>query len=172
MSIRSVCSCKVQGAVDVGQEIGESGPLEGRANRVCPELEVEDSGGADVGGELVDRTIHGHTHAPSGTACRSPQVAGFGNTVILLIAGLQGFKAEVDFQPVLRNRLTITGSTLRPRPVEFKAKIAEKLKQNVWPLLESGNGLPMGVQLVGQRGDDGRLLRTARWLVRHLGQGE
>lgn len=36
------------------------------------------------------------------------------------------------------------------------------------PLLASGNGLPMGVQLVGRRGDDARLLRTARWLVQHL----
>ncbi len=40
------------------------------------------------------------------------------------------------------------------------------------PLLEASNGLPMGVQLVGRRGDDARLLRTARWLTRHLAQGE
>jgi Asp-tRNA(Asn)/Glu-tRNA(Gln) amidotransferase A subunit family amidase len=33
------------------------------------------------------------------------------------------------------------------------------------PLLESDTGLPMGVQLVGRRGDDARLLRTARWLT-------
>jgi len=36
------------------------------------------------------------------------------------------------------------------------------------PLLTGANGLPIGVQLVGRRGDDARLLRTARWLVRHL----
>lgn len=36
------------------------------------------------------------------------------------------------------------------------------------PLLQAANGLPMGVQLVGRRGDDARLLRTANWLVRHL----
>ena len=40
------------------------------------------------------------------------------------------------------------------------------------PLLEAGNGLPMGVQLVGRRGDDGRLLRTARWLSLHLARSE
>ena len=33
------------------------------------------------------------------------------------------------------------------------------------PLLQSGNGLPVGVQLVGRAGDDARLLRTARWLI-------
>jgi NADPH2:quinone reductase len=62
---------------------------------------------------------------------------------IVLIAGLQGFKAEVNFQTVLRNRLTITGSTLRPRSVTFKAKIAADLKENVWPLLESGEIKPV-----------------------------
>ncbi|MEM7226296.1 MAG: amidase [Pseudomonadota bacterium] len=38
------------------------------------------------------------------------------------------------------------------------------------PLLRSESGLPIGVQLVGRRGDDGRLLRTARWLARHLAE--
>ena len=37
------------------------------------------------------------------------------------------------------------------------------------PLLTGSNGLPIGVQLVGPRNDDGRLLRTARWLAAHLG---
>ncbi len=40
------------------------------------------------------------------------------------------------------------------------------------PLLQAANGLPMGVQLVGRRGDDARLLRTARWLIRHLSQAD
>lgn len=39
------------------------------------------------------------------------------------------------------------------------------------PVLESANGLPMGVQLVARRGDDGRLLRTARWLMERIGEG-
>ncbi len=57
---------------------------------------------------------------------------------IVIIAGLGGFKAEVDFMSVMRKRLTITGSTLRPRPVAFKADIARKLQQNAWPLFEKG----------------------------------
>ena len=36
------------------------------------------------------------------------------------------------------------------------------------PLLSGMNGLPVGVQLVGRRNDDGRLLRTANWLVRQI----
>ena len=44
---------------------------------------------------------------------------------------------------VLHRRLTVTGSTLRPRPVEFKAAIARNLHQKVWPLLESGSVRPV-----------------------------
>jgi len=39
---------------------------------------------------------------------------------------------------VLRRRLTVTGSTLRPRPVAFKSAIAKALRQQVWPWLEAG----------------------------------
>ncbi|MEO8938552.1 MAG: NAD(P)H-quinone oxidoreductase [Burkholderiaceae bacterium] len=54
-----------------------------------------------------------------------------------LIALLGGTKAEVDLGTVLRRRLTITGSTLRPRSVVFKAHIAASLREKVWPLLEA-----------------------------------
>jgi NADPH2:quinone reductase len=57
---------------------------------------------------------------------------------IVIIALLGGAKAEINLGDVLRRRLTITGSTLRPRPVAFKAAIAARLKEKVWPLLEAG----------------------------------
>ena len=62
---------------------------------------------------------------------------------IVIIALLRGSKNTVDFGQVLRRRLTITGSTLRPRPVSFKAAIANNLRQHVWPLLESGRIKPV-----------------------------
>ena len=62
---------------------------------------------------------------------------------LVLIALLGGAKAEVDLGQVLRRRLTITGSTLRPRSVEFKAAIAQSLRKEVWPLLESGAVKPV-----------------------------
>jgi NADPH2:quinone reductase len=52
-------------------------------------------------------------------------------------------KAEINAGAVLRRRLTVTGSTLRPRPVAFKAAIARNLRQHVWPLLESGRIRPV-----------------------------
>ena len=60
-----------------------------------------------------------------------------GRLVIIAVQG--GVKAEVNAGVVLRRRLTITGSTLRPRPVAFKAAIAASLRKNVWPLLENGS---------------------------------
>jgi NADPH:quinone reductase len=62
---------------------------------------------------------------------------------IVVIALLGGSKGEINFGEIMRRRLTITGSTLRPRPVAFKQDIANKLRQRIWPLLESGKIKPV-----------------------------
>jgi NADPH2:quinone reductase len=54
------------------------------------------------------------------------------------IATLHGVKAELNIQTIMMRRLTITGSTLRPRPVAEKGAIAAELREHAWPLLESG----------------------------------
>lgn len=64
-----------------------------------------------------------------------------GRLVILAVQG--GTKAEFNAGLVLRRRLTITGSTLRPRPVAFKAAIARALHERVWPLLDSAAVKPV-----------------------------
>lgn len=64
-----------------------------------------------------------------------------GRLVIIAVQG--GIDAGFNAGLVLRRRLTITGSTLRPRPVAFKAAIAQSLRQHVWPLLESGRIRPV-----------------------------
>jgi NADPH2:quinone reductase len=61
---------------------------------------------------------------------------------IVSIAFLRGSKAEVDFLPVMLKRLTLTGSTLRPRSVAEKAEIARALEEKVWPLLAAGTIKP------------------------------
>lgn len=62
---------------------------------------------------------------------------------IALIALLGGAKANVDLGQVLRRRLSISGSTLRPRPVAFKAAIAQRLREHVWPLFAAGKIKPV-----------------------------
>ena len=64
-----------------------------------------------------------------------------GRLVIIAVQG--GSKSEVNAGQVLRKRLTITGSTLRPRPIAFKEAIAQALRKNVWPLLEAGKIKPV-----------------------------
>ena len=64
-----------------------------------------------------------------------------GRIVIIAVQG--GTQSTVDASLVLRRRLVITGSTLRPRPVAFKAKIAEALRKTAWPWLESGAVKPV-----------------------------
>jgi putative PIG3 family NAD(P)H quinone oxidoreductase len=62
---------------------------------------------------------------------------------LLQIAVLQGAKAEVNLVRVLRQRLTITGSTLRSRTVEEKGAIADAVERAVWPLVEAGKIRPV-----------------------------
>lgn len=64
-----------------------------------------------------------------------------GRLVIIALQG--GTKAEFNAGLVLRKRLTITGSTLRPRPLAFKAAIAAALREKVWPLIASGHIKPV-----------------------------
>ncbi|CAH1651952.1 NAD(P)H-quinone oxidoreductase [Chelatococcus asaccharovorans] len=57
---------------------------------------------------------------------------------LVFIASHLGETAEVNIRAVVRRRLTLTGSTLRPRPASYKGAIAEELVRHVWPLLEQG----------------------------------
>jgi len=73
-----------------------------------------------------------------------------GRLVIIAVQG--GVQAEVNAGLVLRRRLTITGSTLRPRPVAFKSAIARALQTTVWPLLVQGRIRPV-IHQVFQAGE-------------------
>jgi putative PIG3 family NAD(P)H quinone oxidoreductase len=76
-----------------------------------------------VGGPYLQRNVQ--TLAPDGR--------------LVQIAFLQGSKVkEFDFMSVMLKRLTLTGSTLRSRPLAAKAAIAAALREKIWPLLESG----------------------------------
>ena len=93
---------------------------------------LRDAGGADlildmVGGDYLPRNLRA--------------LADDGRLV--QIAFLQGAKVAVNFAQVMMRRLTITGSTLRPRSVLEKARLAEALEREVWPLLSAGTVAPV-----------------------------
>lgn len=62
---------------------------------------------------------------------------------LALIALQGGAKTEINLGPILRRRLTLTGSTLRPRSIAFKTAIAQSLQSQVWPHLDTGRIVPV-----------------------------
>ena len=62
---------------------------------------------------------------------------------LVMIAFLAGATHEADFSMIMRKRLTVTGSTMRPQSIAAKAEIAEELETHVWPLIESGRISPV-----------------------------
>ncbi|MDB5264275.1 MAG: zinc-binding dehydrogenase [Adhaeribacter sp.] len=62
---------------------------------------------------------------------------------LVFINAMQGAPAEFNIQHLMRRRLTITGSTLRPRSADFKAALTTAVEQHVWPLLASGQFKPI-----------------------------
>ena len=89
-----------------------------------------------------------------------------GRLVIIAVQG--GVQAEFDAGLVLRRRLTITGSTLRPRPVAFKAAIAQALKANVWPWIEAKRVRPVIFQTFAA--DDAAEAHTLMESNQHIGK--
>ena len=116
---------KVQVCADLGAEARNY-----RDTDFVPWLQAE--GGADVildmvGGDYLPRNLK--ALAKDGR--------------LVQIAFLQGPKSELNFAQVMLRRLTITGSTLRPQSDLAKARIAEGLRDEVWPLLASGRIAPV-----------------------------
>ena len=76
-----------------------------------------------------------------------------GRLVIIAVQG--GVQSTFNAGLVLRRRLTLTGSTLRPRPVAFKTAIAKNLQAHVWPLLAAGRVRPVLHSTFAADSDDG-----------------
>jgi len=88
---------------------------------------VQDAGGADVildmvGGDYVQRNLH--ALRPRGR--------------LVNIAYQAGARVELDLRPIMAKRLTVTGSTLRSRPADEKARLAEAVERHLWPWVLDG----------------------------------
>ena len=115
------------------EALGASRAINYRTEDFVDVVKAETSGkGVDVILDMV-----GGLYVPRELEC----LADDGRLAIIALLG--GAKATVDLGQVLRRRLTITGSTLRPRSVAFKANVAEKLRTKVWPLLETKRVKPV-----------------------------
>lgn len=87
---------------------------------------------------------------------------------LVLINTMGGAEGRLDLADVMRRRLTITGSTLRSRPVAFKGAIADALRQRVWPLIEAGKIKPVVFKTfpMEQAADAHRLMESSE----HVGK--
>jgi NADPH2:quinone reductase len=94
---------------------------------------------AATGGKGVDVILDmvGGDYVPKELKCLADEGR------LVLIAFLRGAKTELDINAVMQRRLTISGSTLRPRPVAFKGEIAARLRQKIWPLIDAGKIKPV-----------------------------
>lgn len=87
---------------------------------------------------------------------------------LVQIAVQGGAKAEADLLAIMQRRLTVTGSTLRPRPVAEKARIAQALEEEVWPLLRDGRVRPVVYQRfpLAEAAEAHRVMESSR----HIGK--
>ena len=92
---------------------------------------VTDAGGADV---VLD--IAGGSYFEGNIAALKPDGR------LAQIALLDGGKVSLDLMPLLFKRLTITGSTLRARPADEKARLARAIEETIWPWVRSGQVSP------------------------------
>ena len=105
-----------------------------------------------VGGDYIPRELD--LLAPEGRLC--------------FVALMRGTRVEADFGLIQRKHLTVTGSTLRPRPIEQKAAIIAALKEKVWPLFKAGKLRPFTYQQfpLTQAAEAHRLMESSQ----HIGK--
>lgn len=87
---------------------------------------------------------------------------------LVFIAFLRGPKTEFDINEVMRRRLTVSGSTLRPRTIEYKGKVARALRETIWPHVEAGRIRPQVFRSfpLAQAADAHRLMESGE----HIGK--
>ena len=93
---------------------------------------VTDRKGVDVVIDMV-----GGDYVPRNLACLAEE----GRHVSIAVQ--RGATAEIPIFDIMRRRLTLTGSTLRPRPVAFKTMVADEISRTVWPYVEGGRLRPI-----------------------------
>jgi NADPH:quinone reductase len=119
---------------------------------------------AETGGKGVDITLD---IVAGSYVARNLEVAAIEGRVVV-ISLLGGSRAEINMGLILTKRLTLTGSTLRPRTVAQKAEVADAVRKNVWPLLAAGRVRPVihATFPLAQAAEAHRLMETSN----HIGK--
>jgi NADPH:quinone reductase len=131
--IKAVVTCGTSRKCAAALDLGASAAINYQEQDFAREVrELTGGRGVDIVLDMV-----GGDYLPRNLAC----LAEDGRHVS--IATQRGVSAELNLLEVMRRRLTLTGSTLRPRSLDFKRGLAEEIRREVWPFVESGQLRPV-----------------------------
>ena len=128
-----IVTCGTDSKCRRAEELGADSAINYRTQDFVEAVEKLTRGG----GVQVVLDMVGGDYLPRNLAC----LADDGRHVS--IAFQRGAKAEIAIPEVMRRRLILTGSTLRPRSVEFKTMVADEIARTVWPFVEGGRLKPV-----------------------------
>lgn len=132
LGVKAIVTCGSNEKCAAAMSLGAAAAINYKTQDFVAEVKKLTSGaGANVILDMV-----GGDYLPRNLAC----LADDGRHVS--IATQRGVSADLNILDVMRRRLTLTGSTLRPRPIAFKGLVAEELRREVWPFVESGQLRP------------------------------
>lgn len=133
LGVKSIVTCGSDDKCAAARDLGAAAAVNYKTQDFVEEVKRLTGGaGANVILDMV-----GGDYLPRNIAC----LADDGRHVS--IATQRGITAELNILDVMRRRLTLTGSTLRPRPTAFKGLVAEELRREIWPFVESGQLRPV-----------------------------
>jgi len=131
--LKTIVTCGTDGKCARALELGAAAAINYREQDFVEEVHrVTNRAGVNVVIDMV-----GGDYVPRNLACLAEE----GRHVSIAVQ--RGSSAEIRIFDIMRRRLTLTGSTLRPRPIEFKAMVADEIAKTVWPYVEGGRLKPV-----------------------------
>lgn len=131
--LKVIVTCGSDEKCAAALDIGAHHAINYKAHDFVEEVQrLTDGKGVEIVLDMV-----GGSYLPRNMAC----LADDGRNVTIAVQG--GMKAEISVLEIMRRRLTLTGSTLRPRSNAFKALLADEISREVWPLVATGELSPL-----------------------------
>ncbi len=131
--LKTIVTCGSDDKCAAALEIGATHAINYKSHDFVEEVQrLTDGKGVEIVLDMV-----GGSYLPRNMAC----LADDGRNVTIAVQG--GMKAEISVLEIMRRRLTLTGSTLRPRSNAFKALLADEIAREVWPLVATGELSPI-----------------------------
>jgi putative PIG3 family NAD(P)H quinone oxidoreductase len=131
--LRVIVTCGTDDKCRKALDLGAEAAINYRDQDFVEEVHrLTDRRGVDVVVDMV-----GGDYLPRNLSCLAEE----GRHVSIAVQ--RGAAAEIAIVDIMRRRLTLTGSTLRPRPVEFKTMVADEIAKTVWPYVEGGRLKPV-----------------------------